>query len=210
MYKNALKEKDRIIRYLLWINGGLFALVMMVATGWMLVQRDITLHYPPDLRQGAVMKVDEIPPTEVYAFASYVFTYLNTWNEDGEADYPANRYRLRAFLTPRFQRWILDNIKDLKQTGEISGRVRTIQPLPGSVYDPEDVTILSNGSWRVWLDFRIKEYLNGTPIKDVVIRYPVRIVVYKVPPEANPWQLAIDGFEEPGPQRIPHIKGELD
>lgn len=209
VFKKTKAENEKQIRYRDQLIAGLFIVIALLIMGWMKVQSDISLHYPPDLRSGATMKVGEIPDYEVFAFVGNVFTYLNTWNEDGQYDYLANRKRLRAFFTLRYRKQIKEDISKLMDLGELQGRTRTIQPLSNDFYKQENVEIKNGSTWVVRREYRIKEHLNGTLMKDVAMKFAIRVVVHPVPHEANPWQIAIDGFEEE-PTRIPYLKGELE
>jgi integrating conjugative element protein (TIGR03746 family) len=208
--KNKFDELRKQMRYRDRLILALLGVLVLVIVGWMQAPKDITVHYPPDLRSGTTLRLGEIPPNTVYTFAATIFAYLNTWHEDGGLDYPANRERLRAYLTPRYQREVMRDIEELGKSGELKGRVRKISTVPGAVYDSSKVRVLGDGSWVVWLDYRIEEYIRGTKVKDVLIRYPVRVVIYEVPYEANPYQLAIDGYEDPGPERLPYKIGDFN
>jgi len=54
----------------------------------------------------------------------------------------------------------------------------------------------------VWLDFNIQEFVRGMEVKNIKIRYPIRVVRFNVDPERNPWGLALDGFGGDGPRRL--------
>ena len=86
--------------------------------------------------------------------------------------------------------------------GELSDRSRSIQSLPGSTYEERRVDVLSHDSWLVWLDYQIIEHVRGMEVKNVKIRYPVRVVRYAVDPEQNPWGLALDGYGGDGPRKL--------
>lgn len=208
-FKKIKAENEKHIRYRNRLILALLLLNAFQTIGWMAVQRDITLHYPPDLRVATSRKVGDIEPSEVYAFTGQVFTYLNTWQENGAVDYPAQRKRLRAFLTQSYQKEILAEVDSLKDLGEIQNRTREIQPLPMDFYDDKKVQILSKSSWIVTRHYRIKEYLNGALVKDVPMTFKIKVTTYNVPHEYNPWQLALNGFAEE-PARIPYLKGEFD
>ena len=168
--------------------------------------RDITLHYPPDLRGGAVLRLDEVPPANVYLFAHHVFQQLNHWPEDGEKDYGRNIYRLAAYLTPKFRAQLTAEL-DLKgRRGELTGRVRTVQQLPGHGYEERRVDVRGNGVWTVWLDLDLEESVDGMAVKHSVIRYPLRVVRFDVDREKNPFGLALDGYAGQ-PERLPEDDG---
>ena len=199
-YKQDLENEKKFSRYKSRLIWALCLLVGICLYGWMSVPRDLTLHYPPDLRNGGKQQAGEIPPENVYLFTKYILQHLHNWEENGAKDYEENRSRYRAFITPRFHQFIRDDIKDRKV--DISYRRRELIPVPGSDYSSESVRLLGPNSWLVWLDFHVREWTRGTLVKDVYIRYPVRVVTYPVAKEANPWGLALDGYTDPGPQRF--------
>lgn len=209
VFKKTVAEKEKEIRFRNRLIIALLLLNVLQVFGWKGIQHDITLHYPPDLRSGATRKVGQIDDSEVYAFVGEVFTQLNTWQKDGEHDYPAKRKRLRAFMTHRFQKEVIAEIQKLTSLGEIQKRTRKITPLESDYYSQDKVEIKNGSTWIVHREYRIQEHLNNTTIKDVALRFKIRVVVYAVPHSVNPWQLAIDGFEE-DPERIPELKGDLE
>jgi integrating conjugative element protein (TIGR03746 family) len=86
--RSHLRSLWSVIVLQLLIIGGLWI-------GWMRMPATITVHIPPDLRSGAVMTLDEVPATNVYAFAFYIFQQLNRWSENGAEDYGKAIYRIR-------------------------------------------------------------------------------------------------------------------
>ncbi|WP_404357119.1 PFL_4703 family integrating conjugative element protein [Methylotuvimicrobium sp. KM1] len=181
-----------------------FQLLLIVGLwyGWHQSRNDIRFHIPPDLRSGAVLKLDEVPPPNVYAFAHYIFQQLNHWEENGETDYGKQVFRMAAYLTPEFRQFLTHDLELRGKRGELSGRVRGIQLIPGHGYEERRVDVLDRNTWLVWLDFRIEETVRGMDVKSLDIRYPIRVVRYHVDPEVNPWGLALDGFGGEGPQRL--------
>jgi hypothetical protein len=49
---------------------------------------------------------------------------------------------------------------------------------------------------------QLQETFRGQQIKDIYIRYPMRVVRYDVDPEKNPWKLAIDCYGNNRPARL--------
>ena len=88
------------------------------------------------------------------------------------------------------------------KNGELSERTRTIQPLSGQGFEERRVVVLSEDTWLVWLDYNIREYVKGIEVKNVSIRYPIRIVRYATDMETNPWGLALDGCYGDGPKVV--------
>ncbi len=190
-FQSELENEKQKFRYAARIVIGLFLIIFTQQMIFASKQNDISLHYPPDLRSGAVMKAGEIPPTEVFLFAQYILQQLNNWDKNGADDYPRNVSRLRYYMTPRYRQQLTDNIAKLPH-GELRDRVRVFVPVAGDAYEDSDVELLGD-AWLVWLDVHISETVLGQPVKDVSLRYPIRVVRYDTNREMNPWQLALDG-----------------
>ena len=62
----------------------------------------------------------------------------------------------------------------------------------GGGFTEANVEVVGNG-WIVWLDVHIKETVLGQTVKDLKLRYPIKIVRYDADREMNPWGLALDG-----------------
>ena len=170
--------------------------------GWSQAPERLTVHIPPDLRSGAVLAVDEVPPPNVYAFAFYIFQQLNRWPEDGASDYGRAVFQVSPYLTPRYRADLIAELEHKGRQGELAYRVRGMQPIPGHGYEERRVDVLSAHAWIVWLDVDLLESVKGMTVKRTAIRYPLRVVRYAVDLETNPWGLALDGFGAEGPRRL--------
>jgi integrating conjugative element protein (TIGR03746 family) len=201
-YHRQIDDVRAHIQTLRVVIGVLVLLCTGLWIGWDRAPKQITLHYPPDLRSGAVLALDEVPVAQVYAFAHYLFQQLYCWPRDGAEDYGRQIYRLAAYLTPRYQEELRADLRRRGQRGELAGRTRALSALPGHGYEERRVEILGTEVWTVWLDMDITETVRGMTVKRTVVRYPLRVVRYAVDPEHNPWGLALDGFEAPGPRRL--------
>lgn len=187
----------------LWAVIGLEAAIIAVLSyGWIQAPRALTVHVPPDLRSGAVLARDEAPAANVYAFAFYIFQQLNRWPEDGAKDYGAAIFRVSPYLTPRYRAELLAELEHKGRQGELAHRVRGVQEIPGHGFEERRVDVRGADTWIVWLDLDLAESVKGMTVKRTAIRYPLRVVRYAVDPEANPWGLALDGFEAEGPHRL--------
>ena len=187
----------------LWAVIGLQLIIIAALwIGWMRMPSAITVHIPPDLRSGAVMALNEVPPANVYAFAFYIFQQLNRWPEDGTEDYGKAIFRIAAYLTPSFREQLVADMEAKGKQGQLAHRVRSLQAIIEESYEEHRVDILSKESWVVWLDLELNESVKGMTIKHTIIRYPLRVVRYAVDAEANPWGLALDGFAAEGPKRL--------
>ena len=52
--------------------------------GWSRAPERLTVHIPPDLRSGATLAVDEVSPSNVYAFAFYILSWRQPHARDRE------------------------------------------------------------------------------------------------------------------------------
>ena len=170
-------------------------LALVIAGLWWrngVLQETRRLYIPPDLTQGLVTHFDEVPAPLVYTFAYYIFQQLNRWPEDGEKDYPQQIYQLQGFLTPPCRTALQADMNEKQRLGELRQRVRTVQEILGQSYTRQRVMIESADVWRAWLDLNVVESIGGHPVKNVLLRYPIRVVRYDVDKEINPWGLALD------------------
>ncbi len=170
--------------------------------GWSQAPQRLTVHLPPDLRAGAVLAVDQVPPANVYGFAYYIFQQLNRWPDDGAKDCGHAIFRVAPYLTPQFRALLIADMEQKGRQGELSYRVRGVQEYAGRAYTESRVEILGQGSWLVWLDLELFESVKGMTVKQTAIRYPLRVVRQAIDLEANPWGLALDGYGPAGPQRL--------
>ena len=168
-------------------------LVIVVALWW----RNSTLlearriYIPPDLTQGMMTDFDNVPAPLVYTFSYYILQQLNRWTLDGEKDYPAQIYRLQGFLTPGCRAAMEADMNVKQGLGELRQRVRSMQEVLGQSYVRNRVHVESGDSWKVWLDVNVTESIGGHPVKDVLLRYSLRVVRFDVDKEVNPWGLAL-------------------
>jgi integrating conjugative element protein (TIGR03746 family) len=201
-YRDQSSSQQSHITTLRSIVGFQCLVILGLWVGWSHARQAMRVHIPPDIRNGVSLAFDEINPANVYSFASYIFQQTNHWQEDGSKDYPKQLYTLAAYFTPQYLSTLTGEMELRHKNGELLGRTRTIQALPGSAYEQRRVDILDNNSWLVWLDFQITESVRGMDVKNVKIRYPIRVVRFAVDPEKNPWGLALDGYSGDGPRRL--------
>jgi integrating conjugative element protein (TIGR03746 family) len=191
-FKSVLDSEQQASRFKTRIIVGQIVLMMIMSIGWSLAPNQISLHYPPDLRSGGSMKVDEIHESEVYLFTGYILQQLNNWKEDGEKDYLNKINLLRSYFTPSYQTFLQQDYNSRKQQGELRRRVRNWELVPGAVFEEKFVQHVGK-DWIVWIDVHIKEYVNGGIVKNLVNRIPMQVVRYDVDRETNPWGIALNG-----------------
>lgn len=201
-YRSENENLRAHIRTLRWMVAALLAVVLLLWHGWEGAPEHLRVHLPPDLRSGAVVAPDDPRPENVYAFARTIFQSLNYWPEDGQTDYGKAIFAAAYYLTPRYRDELHRDLDLRGKGGELAGRVRSVQEIPGHGYEEGRVRVLGNGAWVVTLDFRVHEYVRGTRVKTVEVTYPLRVVRMDTDPTQNPWGLALDGYDGDGPRRL--------
>lgn len=202
-FMNELDNKNFVIRLQWGFIVILAAITLATIFGWRSVQRDVTMHVPPDLRSGAKLKPGEVPPPNVYAFAHYIWQQVNRWSENGDKDYGAAIFKMQAYLTPACRIQLENDMNQKAGAGELTLRTRFLQEVPGHGYEESRVVPISKDVWRVTLDTEIFETVRGIRVKDTYVRYPMRVVRFEGDREANPFGLAIDCFgDDERPTRI--------
>ena len=177
-------------------------LILVLAIGLVRVPSDLTIHIPPDLKSGAKVQPNDPSPANVYAFAVYIFQQLYRWPTDGATDFSHAIYALSSYLTPFYRELLISELESKAKRGELAGRERGMQELPGQGFSEERVNILKDGVWVVVVDMALSETVKGMAVKRKTIRYPLRVVRYDVDRESNPWGLALDGFASTGPTTL--------
>ena len=198
-------EIDNVRAHLrsLWAVIALQAVVILALWfGWSQAPKHLTVHLPPDLRSGAAQAADHVPEANVYAFAFYIFQQINRWASDGAEDYGQAIFRVSPYLSARYRAELITDMELKGKRGELAYRVRGVQEVPGHGFGEARVDVLGAGTWVVWLDLELSESVKGMTVKKTHIRYPIRVVRLDIDPETNPWGLALDGFEAPGPRRL--------
>jgi len=201
-YRDVNSSLGSHIMTLRCVIGVLILINVLLWIGWRNASSDIRIHIPPDIRSGAIINSDEISDINVYIFASYIFQQLNRWHVNGEKNYGEQIFNVSPYLTPGFRKELIEDMESRSKNGELTGRVRFIQAIHGQGYEDRRVDLLDDSNWVVWLDFNIQEYVNGMQVKNVKIRYPLRVTRFDVDPETNPWGLALNGFSGQGPIRL--------
>ncbi|WP_185265972.1 PFL_4703 family integrating conjugative element protein [Halopseudomonas xiamenensis] len=206
-YRNANISRDSHITTLRAICGVLVLACAAMWWGWNQAPKDLTINIPPDLRSGSTQKWWEVPPSTVYAFSFYIWQQLNRWPVNGEADYQRNLHGLQAFFTPACRVTLNEEYEMRRSRSELRGRVRGVFEVPGRGYRPESIKILGQDTWIANLDLVINEQYAGVDVRDVYVRYPLRVVRADVDRERNPFGLQIDCFDGV-PQRLNMPGGE--
>jgi len=195
-YRSAQANNKAHIRSLWYFILLLLGVIAYLIHSWSEAPDMLRVYQPPDLSTMSVTRAGEINKPAVYSFAYYIMQQLNHWKTDGAIDYPQNIHSLSAYLTPRYQETLRDDVERRKHKQQLIQRQRTVAEVAGHTYESRRVQELGANTWIVWLDLEITETVHGMQVKDVQYRYPMRVVFYDVDPEINPWGLALDGLAE--------------
>ncbi|MEQ1636818.1 MAG: PFL_4703 family integrating conjugative element protein [Methylococcales bacterium] len=206
-YQDENSNLRQHIITLRWTVGGLVLLSAGLIFGWQQARGHLRIYIPPDLRTGAAVKSDELHPAHIYAFANTLFQQANHWG-NGEKDYAEKIFKFSAYFTPTYHDALLTDMQLRGKNGELVDRTRTIQPATTNGFEDRRVAILSDNTWVVWLDFNIRESVKGMEVKNVTIRYPLRVVRYDIDLDQNPWGLALDGYYGEGPKTLKANEGQ--
>ena len=103
---------------------------------------------------------------------------------------------MQAYITPACREWLERDLATKAGHGELSLRTRALQEIPGHEYAESRVRPISEGAWRVEVDYEIKETVRGVPVKETGVRYPLRVVRFDADREKNPFGLAVDCFSD--------------
>ena len=198
--KKALDGRDSHILTLRILIGILAIALFYSIAGWKAAPEHIKIDIPPDLRSGSTRGIQERHPFNVYAFGYYIFQQMNNWPVEGIEDYKKQINRLSCYITPRFKGELERDYEQRLKRHELN-RTRALQEMPDRPYTDKRVYVESGDSWVAFYDVNIKETFRSEIVKDIFVRYPVRIVRWDVDPECNLWGLALDGFYK-NPKRL--------
>lgn len=198
--KRALDGRDAHIFTLRMIILVLAGVVAYAMHGWNSAPERIKVDIPPDLRTGSSRGIEERHPYNVYAFSLYMWQQINSWPVSGRDNYKANIERFSCYLTPSFKEQLLRDYDAKSRRSELT-RTRHLQEMLDRPYKDNRVWIESGDSWVTYMDTAVKETYQGQIVKDIYVRYPIRVTRWDTDGECNPWGLALDGFYD-DPKRL--------
>ncbi len=199
--KNVLIQQEKRIRDWRLIVIALLAVIVYMVWDKSNAIEDITIHIPPRLERGAVLKVGEVPAPNIYSFSYYLFQMINTWEKDGSKEAPVLLENYSCYLTDDFYSYLTSLHGTRTAKGETRDRARTVREANQKGFDNSKVYQVSEHKWVVKLDMLTREFVNGTEIKNVAVRYPVIVVADDTSPDCNPFGLKFAGYDS-SPVRI--------
>lgn len=205
-YTNDLASSKLHNRQLLLVIFAVIALAMVAIYFAWRQPKHVDVHVATDLAAGDTIRVTDgqaiIPKANVYGFGYYIWQQINRWQSDGVKDYGQQIYAMQYFLTPSCQAQLKADMEKRHLRGELRRRTRHVTEIPGFPYSENRVVAEGRDAWTVLLDMQVMETFGGSAIKDVFIRYPLRVVRFDVDRERNPWKLALDCFGSNAPARL--------
>ena len=204
-FTNALADAHRTVAFHRWFSAAMLTILLLTVIAWRSQQTEFLVHIPPDLSNGADVRVGaaaEVQPAYAYLFGFHILQQLNRWPENGGQDFGERIYALQHYLTPACRTQLAEDMNVKAQRGELARRTRALQEIPGYGYAANRVIPHGAGSWTVLVDAQLTETTNGVPVKDTYIRYPLHVVRYDVDRELNPWQLALNCYGGREPERL--------
>lgn len=156
----------------------------------------ITVHVPPDLSNGAVMQIGDVPNASILSTVSYLWIEVNSWIKNGEKDAFEQLDLYRDYFSPDFREQLIKSYRGLKARGELE-RVRKVTLVPGMIHEVEKRVFeeVKNKAWIVYLDIVVEDYYLGELVQHVRARYPLKVERVETNFDRNPLGLIITGFD---------------
>jgi len=202
------KSRDNLLAAIRTLIVGL--IFMTLAAGYLLIESKNQLKRSfvdiPSYTLGGkaeTVALNTMHKTTVYSFAQMVFQNLNHWSYDGEKEYEKNIRANEQMLTSEYRAFLRRDVerrKGNKNSSELRSRTRSIRPIT-SGWDEDRVKVVATrdgkpSAWVVLLDVELIEKIKGETIKHLYLRYPLRVALYDIDRDSNPWLLALDGYQE--------------
>ena len=205
LFKNTWRKTDeykKLIR--------LYQLIFIILLGFIYLQHthlnsaltSQRIYVTPTLQaEGGYTTANVISDELLFGFAFRTFTELNTWGGTEDTDeYKRQIEKNRYFLTPAYYEQLMNDFNEKKSKGELA-RLRILSGYHGQDFQSVDIKKINPNTWEVDLTLRLEERVGNTAVKDVLIRYPLKVVRSNLSPDMNPYGLAIDGFVSE-PERV--------
>lgn len=183
-----------------------FAIILGLLIALWKTQDEITVYIPPDLSNGVVMNLGDVPKATVLSTVSYLWIEVNSWVKNGEKDAFSNLEAYQDYFSPDFREKLERSYRSLKAKGELD-RIRKVTLVPGMIHDVESRVFVKvkNRAWIVYLDIIVEDYYLGELVQHVTARYPLMVERVETNYDKNPLGLKITGFDK-SPTIIREVK----
>jgi integrating conjugative element protein (TIGR03746 family) len=157
---------------------------------------NITVHVPPDVSNGVVMNINDVPKSYVLSSISYLWLEVNSWYTNGEEEAFDLLNSYEHYFSPRFKEQLHKSYTVLKGKGELD-RVRKVSFVPGSIHEIDKRVFeeVKNKAWTVYLDVIVEDFYLGERVQYVTARFPIQVERVDMNYDQNPLGLIITGFE---------------
>ncbi len=190
---SVVEKMAQDIRYRDRIIVALCVALSLLGIALVRIPTKISVYHPPDLSQsGQISRIGEVPPSTVYAFATLFLERIQYCKDDCANETPATLMATKAFLTPACFNQLKDHFENNK--GLYAHRTRSIQPRDNTGFTLDKVIQLDSKTWQVTEEFYVDERVKGTAYRDLLMRYPLRIVKSNASTQFNPYQLQLDCY----------------
>lgn len=181
-----LETKDKLIRLLTFLVVLLGALVIHAHSKVIRMPEEWVFYAPPNLDAGGAVRVGNVPGVEAFNFAFTMWANVNTWLQDGGAEYPLKLDQYRLYFSPKF-------IAQKKQVAardalSLKNRRRVMEWVNKSYFAKQ----IAVNEYEISFDVRVVDQLGDVVVIDEVRRYFFLVAPFKVPKQQNPWQMRVE------------------
>lgn len=201
IFYDRLMEQRVQIRILLVLLAGMLVANIILSLDRAKSRSAIEVVQIPYIDVPTKSLIGYVPEASIYSFAGVAWKMINDWDNSGETDYIENLQKYGGYLDRGFQTTLHEQFKELNHNSQLRGRQRETS-ISAKYYNPEgNVKQISRNLWDVNMVFRVKEYVDKTLIKDILIEYPLRVEKIPLTESKNPYGLVLVGFSGE-PKRI--------
>ncbi|WP_428776372.1 DUF2895 family protein [Vibrio sp.] len=192
---SRLQENANHVQSLRMMIGLLSLLLGMALIALYRAPDKITFYVPPDLTNGAVMGVGDVPKATVLTNTAYLWIELNTWMNGGQKDAFENLENYQFYFGERFIRELTAQYNELNGKGELN-RKRRLTLIPGTLseFDKRVIVQSKNNSWVVLLDVIVEDFFLNERVQYAQVRYPLIVERIETNYDQNPIGMIITGL----------------
>ncbi|WP_314909460.1 DUF2895 family protein [Cardiobacterium hominis] len=194
------KERERETRVLYRIISVQFLIMIFIGVGLWRIPRQFTTYTAPDISKAFVQRIGEVPAHAIHDFARALWETVNYCSKDCGEEYPKSLQSYGSYFSARCLSQLQEHYD--KNRNLYTFRTRRLLPTDNTFFSPDNVRQVSNDSWLVYIDYNFKEEVYNAPTRDILIRYPLKIIKSSRPLAINPIGLEVDCYFGDGPQRI--------
>lgn len=184
-------------RLLLSFVGVLVVIVLALTITLYTLPKRFEFWLSPSMsKNGGLIKAGDISNEYVQGFVSSLFPVLYSWQANGKVEFRLKTKSFHYYFTPRHQQLLEQTLASFNNA-QLFKRSQT-----ASLYrymEADDIKRLGANEWEVKLVLRITQRLSDNSpmiIADKVVSYHLRVVKLSLSKLQNPFQLALDGYNQ--------------